>query len=49
LLKFVVSKYLEDAFRRQIYPDLVFADIMARDMNGFDCIEEYKKIGIDRK
>ncbi|MGF7081481.1 response regulator [Mucilaginibacter sp. UYCu711] len=50
---FVVSKFAEDALTmlrdKFIAPDLVFVDIMMRGMNGFEFIEEYKKIGIDRK
>ncbi|MGF7082777.1 response regulator [Mucilaginibacter sp. UYCu711] len=50
---FVVTQFPEDALKmlreKFITPDLIFVDIMMRGMNGFDFIEEYKKIGFNRK
>ena len=47
---FVVCKYAEEALKmlkdKFIIPDMIFVDIMMRDMNGFDFIEAYKEIGI---
>ncbi|WP_429382219.1 response regulator [Mucilaginibacter sp. UYCu711] len=49
---FVVTHSPEDALKmlreKFITPDLVFVDIRMRIMNGFDFIEEYRKIGINR-
>lgn len=50
---FVVTKSPKDALRmlreKFISPDIIFVDIKMREMDGFQFLEEYKKIGIDRK
>jgi CheY-like chemotaxis protein len=50
---FVVSKSPIEALQmlreRFIRPDIVFVDIRMKGMNGFEFIQEYKKIGIDNK
>lgn len=49
---FVVCKYADEALKmledKFIIPDMVFVDIMMRDMNGFEFIEAYKKLGIPK-
>ena len=50
---FVVTRSPKDALKmlrdKFIIPDLIFFDIIMPDMNGFEFIKEYKKIGIDKK
>jgi CheY-like chemotaxis protein len=39
-------KILQD---KKIVPDLILVDIMMREMDGFDFVEQYKQIGLDIK